>query len=71
MLGNLFGTLDRARFLFRDTLETVRAVVALKVSPVELLKHPASPVRTCSLRRARCAAPQGTNWAVGRTHHDG
>ena len=25
MVGNLFGTLDRTRFLFRDTLEAVRA----------------------------------------------
>ncbi len=33
MLGNLFGTLDRAKFLFRDALESVRRLVELKVDP--------------------------------------
>lgn len=40
MLGNLFGTIERTRFLFRDTLEAVRRLVELKVSPPELFKHP-------------------------------
>jgi 4-hydroxy-3-polyprenylbenzoate decarboxylase len=33
MLGNLFGTLERARFLFRDTLPAIEKLVALKVDP--------------------------------------
>lgn len=33
MLGNLFGTLDRARYLFRDTLPAIERLVALKVDP--------------------------------------
>jgi 4-hydroxy-3-polyprenylbenzoate decarboxylase len=40
MLGNLFGTLDRARFLFRDALEAVRRLVELKVDPSQALAHP-------------------------------
>jgi 4-hydroxy-3-polyprenylbenzoate decarboxylase len=40
MLGNLFGTLERTRFLFRDTLEAVRRLVELKVSPSEAARHP-------------------------------
>lgn len=40
MLGNLFGTLERARFLFRDTLETVRRLAELKINPTAALKHP-------------------------------
>jgi 4-hydroxy-3-polyprenylbenzoate decarboxylase len=40
MLGNLFGTLERTRFLFRDTLEAVRKVVALKVDPGDAMKRP-------------------------------
>ncbi len=39
MVGNLFGTVERTRFLFRDTLDAVRRLVELKVSPPELLKH--------------------------------
>src|SRR5262249_42096700 len=40
MVSNLFGTLDRARFLFRDTLETVRRLVELKVDPSAFWKRP-------------------------------
>lgn len=40
VLGNLFGTLDRARYLFRDTLESVRRLVELKVNPGVLGKNP-------------------------------
>ncbi len=40
MVGNLFGTLERTRFLFRDTLDAVRRLVELKIRPPELLKRP-------------------------------
>ena len=39
-VGNLFGTIERTRFLFRDTLEGVRRLVELKVSPPALLRSP-------------------------------
>ncbi|MEZ4485853.1 MAG: UbiD family decarboxylase [Syntrophotaleaceae bacterium] len=40
MLGNLFGTLERTRFLFRDTLPLVRQLLTLKTDPFRLLKSP-------------------------------
>jgi 4-hydroxy-3-polyprenylbenzoate decarboxylase len=40
MVANLFGTLERMQFLFRDTLESVRRLVALKINPTEVFKHP-------------------------------
>src|SRR5207237_3915869 len=40
MVSNLFGTLERTRFLFRDTLEAVRHLVALKVDPAAFWKNP-------------------------------
>jgi len=40
MLGNLFGTLERTRFIFRDTLEMVQRLVEAKVEPAALLKRP-------------------------------
>lgn len=40
MVSNLFGTIERCRFMFRDTLETVRKFVALKIDPGQLAKHP-------------------------------
>ena len=33
MLGNLFGTLERARYLFRDTLPAIERLVDIKVDP--------------------------------------
>ena len=40
MVSNLFGTLERTRFLFRDTLAAVRHLVELKIDPTQFLKHP-------------------------------
>jgi len=40
MLGNLFGTLERTRFLFRDTLPAIERIVAAKLNPGGLLKTP-------------------------------
>ncbi|HEY5974603.1 MAG TPA: UbiD family decarboxylase, partial [Geobacteraceae bacterium] len=40
MLGNLFGTLERTRFLFRDTLAAIERLVALKVNPAAALGNP-------------------------------
>jgi 4-hydroxy-3-polyprenylbenzoate decarboxylase len=40
LLGNLFGTLERAKYLFRDTLESVRRLVELKVDPGALGRNP-------------------------------
>src|SRR5258708_8038252 len=40
MLGNLFGTLERTRFLFRDTLDAVRHLVELKIDPSAFWKRP-------------------------------
>jgi len=33
LASNLFGTMDRVRFVFRDSLDGVRALVAAKVDP--------------------------------------
>lgn len=40
LLGNLFGTQERTRFIFRDTLRTIERMVAAKVNPFALLKDP-------------------------------
>src|SRR3989441_11742332 len=40
MVSNLFGTLERTRFLFRDTLDAVRHLVELKVDPGNFWKRP-------------------------------
>jgi 4-hydroxy-3-polyprenylbenzoate decarboxylase len=40
MVSNLFGTLERARFMFRDSLERVRRLVELKLDPSAALRQP-------------------------------
>ena len=40
MVSNLFGTLARAEFMFRDTIETVRRLVELKVDPSAFWRRP-------------------------------
>jgi 4-hydroxy-3-polyprenylbenzoate decarboxylase len=40
MVSNLFGTLDRARFMFRDTLAKVQRLVELKIDPTAALRNP-------------------------------
>jgi 4-hydroxy-3-polyprenylbenzoate decarboxylase len=40
MVSNLFGTLARARYLFRDSLDAVRRLVELKVDPSAFWRRP-------------------------------
>jgi 4-hydroxy-3-polyprenylbenzoate decarboxylase len=40
MVSNLFGTLERARYLFRDTYESVRRAIELKIEPARGLREP-------------------------------
>ncbi len=42
MLGNLFGTMDRTRYLFRDTLEGIKQLVKLQSDPLDLMRRPMS-----------------------------
>ncbi len=40
MVSNLFGTIERARFIFRDTIENVKSAIQLKVDPAEAMRKP-------------------------------
>ncbi|MCG6158546.1 UbiD family decarboxylase [Rubinisphaera margarita] len=40
MVSNLFGTMERTRYMFRHTLDAVRQLVALKVDPPGGLRQP-------------------------------
>lgn len=40
MVSNLFGTIERARFIFRDSFENVKRAVQLKVDPSLAMRHP-------------------------------
>jgi 4-hydroxy-3-polyprenylbenzoate decarboxylase len=38
--SNLYGSLDRSKFIFRDTIEKIKILIDLKNDPLEALKHP-------------------------------
>jgi 4-hydroxy-3-polyprenylbenzoate decarboxylase len=40
MVSNLFGTIERARFIFRDALEGVKRLVELRADPARALRSP-------------------------------
>src|SRR5665213_2871732 len=40
LVANLFGTLERARFLFRDTLDAVQKLIELKLDPLAGARRP-------------------------------
>jgi 4-hydroxy-3-polyprenylbenzoate decarboxylase len=45
-VSNLFGTIARSRFLFRDTLDPIRNLIALKNDPLRALKKPLSALKS-------------------------
>ena len=40
MISNLFGTMERARFIFRDSLDKVRRLIELRADPAAAWKRP-------------------------------
>ena len=38
--SNIFGTLDRSKFIFRKTLDHVQKIIQLKNDPIAAIKHP-------------------------------
>ena len=56
MVSNLFGTLDRAKFIFRDALRGVESLVRMKQDPMFLLRNPSRiPTTLRTLISMRCA----------------
>lgn len=39
-VSNLFGTLDRSKFIFRNQLEDVKRLIDLKINPISAFKNP-------------------------------
>jgi 4-hydroxy-3-polyprenylbenzoate decarboxylase len=39
-VSNLFGDIDRARFIFRDTWTDIQKLIGLKIDPTQALKNP-------------------------------
>lgn len=45
MVSNLFGTLERTRYIFRSTLDNMRRLVELKVDPARVVRAPSQYTR--------------------------
>ena len=71
MVSNLFGTIERARFMFRDTLEAVRRLIELKIDPNEFWRRPSryfkSPLAAMSMlpKKVRRGAVVANEMQVG------
>ena len=51
-VSNLFGTLERSKFIFRNTLEATKKVIAVRNNPMSVLKNPFKYI--------------GTGWAASK-----
>jgi 4-hydroxy-3-polyprenylbenzoate decarboxylase len=56
MVSNLFGTIERARYIFRDSLEDVRRLIEAKTDPAAVWKRPLRSLAT--LRAAVSMLPR-------------
>ncbi len=43
--SNIFGTINRSKFIFRDTLALVQKLISLKGDPIKAFKHPLDNMR--------------------------
>ena len=44
--SNIFGTIERSKFIFRDSFELVQQLIAIKDDPLKALKHPLKHIKT-------------------------
>ena len=56
LLGNLFGTLERARYLFRDTLDAIQSLAQAKGDPAATWRPGQGLDASRTTTRARLAA---------------
>ncbi|WP_240420713.1 UbiD family decarboxylase [Paenibacillus periandrae] len=45
-VSNLFGTIERSKFIFRDTWDAVQNVMTLRNDPIQALKNPLAHINT-------------------------
>lgn len=67
MVGNLYGTIERTRFLFRDTLDLVRRLVELKIDPANGMKDPLRYARALPVAWAMRPKSVGSGPILDRT----
>ncbi|AOM84297.1 UbiD family decarboxylase [Salisediminibacterium beveridgei] len=68
-VSNLFGTLERSKFIFRHTLEGVQKVIALRDDPMHALKHPFQNV-TSGFAAVKALPMKQSASAIDDTHDE-
>ncbi len=66
LVSNLFGTLQRTKFIFRDTLDAVRGLVQLKIDPTLAMSSPLKHLR--SVRAAMHMLPRKVRRGAAVAH---
>ncbi len=66
LVGNLFGTLERTKFIFRDTLDAVCGLVQLKIDPTIAARAPLAHLR--SIRAALHMLPRKVRRGAAIAH---
>jgi 4-hydroxy-3-polyprenylbenzoate decarboxylase len=46
VVSNLFGTLERSKFMFRDSLQIVKDLIDIKTNPISVFNNPAKAIFT-------------------------
>ncbi|MEO6520515.1 MAG: UbiD family decarboxylase [Mucilaginibacter sp.] len=68
-VSNLFGTLDRSKFMFRDTLDKIKTLVDIKGDPIKAIKHPFQYLNVAATALSALPMKTGKNAPInfGRT----
>ncbi|SVD59330.1 uncharacterized protein METZ01_LOCUS412184, partial [marine metagenome] len=45
-VSNLFGTIDRSHFIFRNSLDKVKKIIEIKTDPIKAIKNPFYALKT-------------------------
>ncbi|OKP83184.1 3-octaprenyl-4-hydroxybenzoate carboxy-lyase [Paenibacillus sp. P3E] len=64
-VSNLFGTIERSKFIFRDTWESSQDVIALRSDPMKALKQPLKYVGTGLAARKALPLKKGSGVPAG------
>jgi len=64
-VSNLFGTIDRSRFIFRDTLSQVKTLIGLKSDPLKAIKHPFKYAKIALTALSALPMKTGRNAPIG------
>src|SRR6201996_7551732 len=64
-VSNLFGTLERSRFIFRDTLDKIKTLVDLKSDPIKAIKHPVKYANVALTALSALPMKTGKNAPIG------